>query len=50
MIFFKGLIYVLCPWQDPGPVYLYWFWMFSKACGSYMLGLQIISAWMHENT
>jgi len=33
-----------------GPVYMYWCWMFFKACGSYMLGFQIISAWMHENT
>jgi len=33
-----------------GPVNVYWCWLFSKACGSYMLGMQTISAWMHENT
>ena len=33
-----------------GLVCLYWCWMFSKGCGSYMLSLQIISAWMCENT
>jgi hypothetical protein len=38
------------PMSLAGPVYQYWCWMFSKACGTYMLGLQIVSAWMHENT